>query len=388
MIAFSFRTLLAHPSLVVACFLLVSQGLSAKPPTNTDAKSIANKVPKFKPGGNEQTAQKQMAHMVQLLAGAGRRSASANTALVEKALDYRDDMGGREKLVSTSSIVRAWEAAYDYGAIVDKKYTGRITKGRYEGEKLVWESIVPKEVYPEAVGYIGNIRLVPEPIARQEGASITGRDQAFANTLKGVLNEAAARHRMLELDRTSLAGLPKYHPKVAAKRQKDDEALWKQQIEEVGDVSDKTPRVRLEGQRMSTPSKMNDHVYELRIEVSNTSGFPTEIEIESAIIGYTEKNNHLYDLKRHKQTVRLLRSQVFEYSITTPNVSVFRYKLQGIDPWPLIKGKIQPQPIIYRGYTIVARHKGEVIGAVGSDGRMAKVVTGEYAAPANVLKGK
>lgn len=386
-----------------AFFFVLSSGISGgaakkkkgPPDINESATRFSKAIPPFKKSGNKQTATKQMTELIHLLADTNRNNVSSNASLIRKAFDFRDDIGAQQQIVTTGAILKAWETAYDLGALPNKRFTGRITQGRYSGERLVFEHIVPQEVLPGCAGYIGNLRLVPASQVRKPSDSLDSRDEAYAVGLKQVMYEAETRAAMLDIGKSKVGhlGLTK------------DEYIerWQAEVDATGNAYQEVPNLQLVGQRQSAPAKINGNTYSLRVEVTNMSRHPTEVEIISTIVGYTDENNRIYEMKRDVRTFKMRRSEVREYEIRTPNISVFKEGVAKLDPKPKPKGGAkgrskgkgkgkkgpakEANPVNYRGYTIVAKFKGEVIATLGSDGRMARVAAGEYARPAVILKG-
>ncbi|MDF1753363.1 MAG: hypothetical protein P1U89_11345 [Verrucomicrobiales bacterium] len=336
------------------------------PPVNKAAEGLAKAIPVYKKGGSRQAAEKQMILLIHLLSASNRDSVSSNSALIKKAMDFREDIGAQQRTTTVGAVLKAWETAYVYGAINNNHFTGRATKGRYRGETLIFENIVPQEMLPECEGYIGNLRVVPKSLARKSGDSIDRRDRAYAIGLRQVMHEAKTRAAMLEIEKSKVGHL--------GLTESDYEARWRAEVAETGDAYTQPPNLQLVGQRLSSPSKMNGNCYVLRVEVTNLSRHPTEVEIHSSIVGYTDNENKIYEMRKDSRTVKMRRSEVREYEVRTPNVSAFKAALKGFDPK-------KSQKVIYRGYTVVAKFGDEVIGSTGSDGRMMRVASGEYSAP-------
>ncbi len=341
------------------------------PPKNVDAKRVANAIPKLNSQVTREVAEKQMRDLIHFIEITKRGGLSANTSLVRTAMDFRNDIGERQKEISAGAILKTWDTASTYGAIVGNRLTNWATKGRYEGEELVFENIVPSKEIPECKGYIGNIRLVPKSLARKEGEPLDHRDQAYANGLKQVLYEAKTFAQLQKDSKSQITHLAMSKAEV--------EARWQAEVALTGDAYKEVPNLQLHAQKMGTPSKLNGNRYKLRVEVTNVTQHPTEVKIESTIVGYTDNGNKLYELARDTRILRMRRSQVDDYLIQTPNVAAFAAPLKKFD-----KGR--SQKVIYRGYTIVAKFNGEIINSHGSDARLIKVASGEYPPPARITK--
>lgn len=344
----------------------------APPTINLHAETIAKAVPKFNPQGNRATAEEQMKQLIHLIAKTNRDNLSSNSSLVRTAMDFRKDIGEHQRTISMGAIVKAWDTAHAYGAISGgHHFYGQATKGRFAGEELVFENIVPPGKLPECKGYIGNLRLVPASQAWKQGTPIDKKDEAYANGLKQVIHEATNLAKMREIQKSKVGHL--------ALSKEEVERRWQAQVAATGDAYKQPPNLRLHAQKMGTPSKLNGNRYKLRVEVTNISRHPTEVEIVSTIVGYSENDNKIYELRRDKRVLKLRRSQVDAYLIQTPNVNVFKKPLIKFDPK-------RSQKVIYRGHTIVAKFDGEVIGTLGSDARLAQVASGDYMAPTMITK--
>ena len=356
-------------------FLLSIFGLSnglTRVPINKDAEAIAKAFPNFNPKSNKGKAEGDMKRLIAMIAKTNRDSLSSNTALLKKAMDFKDDIGDQQKSVSCGSLLRAWETAYALGAISeDHQFTGRATKGRYVGEKLVFENIVPEESLKGVSGYIGNLRLVPDSRARKKGDPVSGRDLGLVKGLQKVMHEAKSYAAMKEIQKSKV-GKMAYNPGEEGARYEAEKAA-------AGDAVKQPPALRLVGQKLSSPAKYNGNRYRVRFEVSNLSRHPTEVVLEYVIVGYTDNDNILYEMKRHKETLKLRRSQVHEIELWTPNVSVFSKPLEVFDPEKSTK-------VYYRGYMITAQFDGKTIKTHASGRRLSDVVSGaDSTAVPNIL---
>ena len=345
-------------------FLGVDISISA-PPINRDAKAVGGAIPNCSmKGGNVNQASAQMRKVLGALAKTNRNSRSSLEAVIMKGLDFRKDIGPYQQITTTNAILNVWDTAYAWGAINEKKqFTGRATRGRYAGQNLVFENIVPAKSAPEFAGYIGNLRLVPAKAKRtDESAELTIREAGFLNELRNVKREYETRSKMLKMENRPPI------PKLAINKEQE-QAKYQAEVEEAGDLVKQEPVIRLKGQRLSSPSKMNGNRYRVLFEATNLSRHPTEIELECKIVGYTDNENKLYLMKGMKKTLKLRRSEVGQYELWTDNVGRYAGALKKYDP-------LKSTKVYYRGYIVTARFNGKVISAVGSDGRLQRVVDG------------
>ena len=74
-------------------------------------------------------------------------------------------------------------------------------------------------------------------------------------------------------------------------------------------------------------------------------------------------------MKKIVRPLKLRAAQTVEFEVWTDNVSRFHEPLKKFDPKKSTK-------VYYRGYTIEARFKGDVIATKGSDGRLDGIVSG------------
>jgi len=343
------------------------------PPINVYAEKVSKAIPKFDKNKTKQNAEEEMAQLLTLLTSSNRDNLSSTASLLRTAMDFREDIGEHQKTISMGAIMKAWDTAFTYGAIGpdNHNFYGLATKGRYVDEELVFENIVPADVLPECTGYIGNLRLVPTSLARKPDEAPDENDKAYAIGLKQVMHEKKSLATLKEIQKSKVGHL--------AMSPAEHEARWRTAVIESGDAFKQTPNLQLQGQKMGTPSKLNGQRYKLRIEVTNLSRHPTEVEIVSTIVGYTENLNKLYEMRRDQRTLKLRRSQVDEFFLGTPNIAVFKAPLRKFDPK-------RSQRVMYRGFTLVAKFNGEVIASTGSDARLMKVASGEYPAPTMIAK--
>lgn len=344
-------------TLLIASLFLFSLISAEAVPINRDARAIGAKFPKYKPKkGNVGSASKEIRGVISAINKTGRNSSSSIRALLNKALDFREDIGSIQKAASLAAILDAWETAADYGAF-DRKggISDRASRGRFEGEKLVWENIIPAKFAPEFAGFVGNVRLVPVDQRRDAEKPLDVRELAFLNQLKRIGAEHVNQQKML-----SPVGLSKA----------EEEERYRKQVKEAGDLVDRTPGILLEGQRLSSPSAINGHRHRLRFEVSNLSRHPTEIEVVSKIYGYTDNDNILYEMATDRRKLKMRRGAVEVFEVFSKSEGSYRGMLKTLDPKKSTK-------VYYRGYTMVAKFRGEVVATHASDGRLIREVKEE-----------
>ena len=155
------------------------------------------------------------------------------------------------------------------------------------------------------------------------------------------------------------------------------QAKYDAEVKLAGDLVNQPPALRMEAQRMSTPSKGNGNRYQVKFKIYNLSRHPTEIELGYKIVGYTDNGNLLYEMSRGQQVLKLRRNESKEIDVWTPNVGRFKKPLQKYDPKKSTK-------VSYRGSIMTAKFKGKLINSFGSDGRMQRIASGEN--PASIPK--
>lgn len=331
---------------------------------NSDAEAVGRAIPvgTFKPE-SLQKASGEMHRILGVLAKTNRNSRSSLQAVMGKGLDFRQDIGPAQKATTTNAILNAWEMAMASGALVDNRiFTALATKGRYSGQNLIFENVVPAEIAPEFSGYIGNVRLVAKDNVRKKGDPLTKMEEGFLVELKNVEREHLTRTAMLKKAESQVEKL--------AINKDEAEARYQSEVEEAGEMVKQAPNIQLTGQKLSSPSKMNGNRYRVLFEVNNLSRHPTQIEVEYKIVGYTENENLLYEMKRTTQVLKLRRSETNQFEFWTDDVSKFAEPLKKFDPKKSTK-------IYYRGYLAVARFDGKVIATIGSDGRLQRIASGE-----------
>jgi len=186
--------------------------------------------------------------------------------------------------------------------------------------------------------------------------------------LRNIRQEYVSRKAMLEREKSKIDEKSKIGELAMDKE--EAAARFRAEALEAGDLFKQEPNLRLIGQRMSSPSKMNDNRYQVRFEVTNLSRHPTEVEIEGIIVGYTENENKLYELKKIRQALPLRRSEVESVAVWTDNVGSFAGALKKFDPK-------KSTAVIYRGYIVRAYFNGKVVAHAASDGRLARIAAGE-----------
>ena len=277
--------------LLVLTVLLIGFSTSLPaPPINREAQAVAKAFPNSSlKGGNVNSAAGQMQKMLTTLNKTGRNSRSSLQSVMGKAMDFRKDIGPNQKAATTNAVLNAWDLANDYGAFDQKgAFTGRANGGRYDGQKLIFENIVPASVAPEFSGYIGNLRLVPEDRARSSSSgkpSLSLREQGYLVELRNIQNEYKTRKAMLDREKSKVDRESASLDRKAEAKQKEQEAKrYAEAVKAAGDAVNEKPTVRLIGQRMSSPSKINGNRYRVRFEISNLSRHPTEIEFTGLIV--------------------------------------------------------------------------------------------------------
>ena len=269
--------------------------------------------------------------------------------------------GPAEEAVTKVSILNAWEEANSHGAINEKhQFTGQATRGRYSGQRLVFENIVPAAMAPEFAGYAGNVRLVPQSQLRKEEAPLSIRDQSYVRALQGVKREIDSTQKMLAMRNKKPLALPNRSQNATGLDMREAEARYARAVEAAGDAVNQPPAIRLKGQRLSTPSKLNGGRYRVLFEASNLSRHPTEIEVEFTVVGEVEVDgaNPVYQMARVRETWKLRQAEVRQKEV-----------------WAAAK------PRTYRGYTVVARFRGQTVAAVGSDNALQQIAESGNAIP-------
>lgn len=271
--------------------------------------------------------------------------------LVRNAYEFyhRDKMGPYRILMTSTTIVNAWDTARALGLFDEKrKFQTLITKGFDEGKECVFEYIVPPELAPEFSNDLVNIRIVSNSEARHHRASkeLTGEEKSYLEVLQGLKKEAVEGVPM-DIGRT----------KVEAR------AEWLREQEEAGDDFHKKPNLILSGNISGTPSLSTEQRWRVSMEVKNISHHPTEAALQVYIFGISEKENTIYLMAEHEEKIELRRNHVWTGDFFTLEEKGYDKLVRELDygPKPSKQELRIKQNIELRGWVANLYHEGELV---------------------------
>ncbi len=348
----------------LALLAFVFSSASAFGKNNDYAKAVAKDLLKYKPvekanQGDLNKLRGQLVKLISRMEESYRTSKPNPVSLLEKAHEFRDDIGPSEQLVSSTVILEAWKEARQLGAFSEEgRYIDHITKGPSSGKKPIFEYVVPPSHDPKYSAYLGNIRLVPPHRARK-GEEPTHADLAYLNRLLSVEREyqGMQKHKKFDEKGDSLNQF--------GRTEEEEKALFDAAVEEAGDAFHQKPGVRVLAKMGSTPAKHNDFTWRLDVEVTNLSRHPTEITVDSTMFGITWKERYYYKMKNDKRTFQLRRGQQEKFSITTNSEKSYKNAADDLDQ--LDKNERKRSRVIYRGFAVKVEHKTGKVNQTASD---------------------
>lgn len=327
------------------------------------AKVIAPRPPakKVDPSGLKALSG-QMSKVVEILEDSYKTNGPTPENLINKALDFRKDIGSAESLVLTNSLLEAWRAAHAMGLFDDKgEFHPVISKGRGVGEKTVFELIIPGEMFPSASNQLANIRLIPARNKRSGDVDLSPREIATAKQLKVMIEE-----RKESVQIAAFRKGPKTNE--LGQTEKEQSALWNEAMKEAGDTAKQAPRMRIRGDMTATPSKMTNDRWRVACEVINFSTFPTHVTAEIWLIGYTEKKRQYFVMTKASRDLKMRAGEVSNFDIHSK--SRRSYKNKGDDLDGLNKKERKGTNVRYRGFMIKITHSTGVVEMTASDQRL------------------
>ncbi|MEO0413874.1 MAG: hypothetical protein AAF226_02850 [Verrucomicrobiota bacterium] len=362
-------------SFCIFCCLALAGSVSAGPKMDGEAKAMAGMLPvhSFNKPGNPDGAAHQMVRIIERLEnGKNGMTTSKARSVMAKAADFKKEQMGRSQATQvTNTIVSVWEAADRYGAFDENgKFTHEASKGRHNGDKLVFQPIIPKSLMPKAQGYLGNLELVPASLGRDPDAPVDYRTQARLSEFQRIAQESYSLANRADkyLDRVT-----KTDNKMGQSA-KEVEALYQEAVKQAGEKFNEVPQVRIRTQFMSRPSKLNDNRYRVDYQITNLSGHATEVDVEMKIIGYTDKHNRLYIMSVNNQKLKMRGTQSDQFQVWTKPVGNYAGAVKELDD-------NESSRVIYRGHIVQVFFRGELIGSHGSDARMRSLIESQESIP-------
>lgn len=306
----------------------------------------------------------RMITIIEKLEASSRGNGPGPESLLAKAYDFRDDIAPIERLLTSNAILNVWREAEGRGLFNGiGKYNGTITKGRGEGRECVFELIVPAEACPPASNQLANLRLVPAEIRRTDPQKLDAREQSYRGELEGLIAEKARNRVMQKQENPEATNALGMTADDVAKR-------WEREMAAAGEAAKKAPNIRLAGRVSGTPSHPTGQRWRVAIEVVNASAHPTEIILETHLVGHTWKKRDYYTMAKSSRSLKLVANETRTLEFFTKPEG--NYKKPADDHDGLSKAERAKSAVRYRGFVAVARHGDEVVSFTGSDQRLAQ----------------
>ena len=329
------------------------------------AKTITPRTPAKKADPNGLAAsEKQMIRALEIMEESYRTSGPNPPDLISKALEFREDIGSIEGIVLADTLLDTWRAANSMGLFHENgKFGVVIKKGRGVGEKVIFELIIPADLYPPASNQLANLRLVPFAEKRVADAPLTAGERATGSQLKSLVEE--------RIESMEVAAFRK-GPAVNQLGQTEDEQLrlWKAAMEGAGEIAHQKPNLRIKAKMTASPSHMTKDRWRLSTEFTNSSTHPTEITVEIWMIGYTEKKRKYFVMTHHRRDLKLRSGEIRSFDIFSKSRSSYKNRADDIDG--LSKKERKGTNARYRGFMIQASHATGIVEYYTTDARLDK----------------
>jgi len=355
---------------LIALFLLPSvPAHTADSRMNRSAQDLAQHLAPVPPAakanpGDLNGLRQRMITIIEKLEASSRGNGPGPESLLSKAYDFRDDIAPVEQLLTSNAILDAWREAAGRGLFNEiGKYYGTITKGRGEGQECVFELIVPAEAYPPGSNQLANLRLVPAELRRTDPAKLNSREQSYRGELEGLIAEKARSRVMQKQENPESTNALGMTADEVVKR-------WERDMAAAGEAAKETPNIRLAGRVTGTPSHSTGRRWRVTIEVANTSPHPTEITLDTYLVGHTWKKRDYYLMVKTSQPVKLIANETRALEFFTKPEG--DYKKPADDRDGLSKEERARSVVRYRGFIAVARHGDKGVSFTGTDQRLAE----------------
>lgn len=356
--------------LVLSLALVPVTGKSERSRYNKSAQALAKQLGPTQPAKTYKKEDigglsKRMIASMEILERSYRTSGPTPESLISKALFFRNDLGQWEKLLLSNSLLNCWKEANAYGLFDQAgKFHASISKGRGVGEKMMFELIVPGDVFPQGSNQLCNVRLVHVDEKRADPKAMTAREEATLTQLK-----------KLVVEKTSLAERKKWEShKTNDLGQTKEQALseWEKEMKATGEATKEMPNIRVAGDARATPSHRTQYRWHSACEVVNNSTHPTEVKVEVWLVGYTWKKRDYYIMSKTEKVLKLRRNEAAEFDVYTKAES--SYKKRADDHDGLDKHERKESKVRHRGYAIRVTHEKGLVTFTGSDKLLTSLV--------------
>ncbi len=211
---------------------------------------------------------------------------------------------------------------------------------------------------------MANVRLVKPSKQRAAGAKPTEREAASLVGLKAIEREVAGKKIL-----NSSQNQPTKN--VLGQTKEEVEKLWKAEMDKFPVESAQLPKITLDGKMMASASHRTGYKWKVMCEITNVGRFATEVKVEWAIIGYTEKYRDMYVMGEGELPVKLRAGDVQELIVETP-LPENAYKARADDYEKLSKAERAKTTTHYRGAVFRVKHAqgkaGEYMVGTGLQG--------------------
>lgn len=360
---------LPAPPLIALLLLPCAAAPAADSRMNRSAQDLARHLAPVPPAvkanpGDLNVLRQRMITIIEKLEASSRGNGPGPESLLSKAYDFRDDIAPVEQLLTTNAILDAWREAEGRGLFNEiGKYYGTITKGRGEGRECLFELIVPAEAYPPASNQLANVRLVPVEFRRTDPAKLNSREESYRGELEGLIAEKVRSQAMHDQENPEATNALGKTADEVAKR-------WERDMAAAGEAAKEAPNIRLMGRVTGTPSHSTGQRWRVTIEVANLSPHPTEIALDTHLVGHTWKKRDYYLMVRTSQTLKLIANETRSLEFFTKPEG--DYKKPADDHDGLSKDERARSSVRYRGFVAVARHGDKAVSFTGTDQRLAE----------------
>ena len=373
----------SFPVLLILFIALISSvSVHSAPKLDPAAKALARcLVPsrptdKFNPADTEKLSLR-MITAIEMAHSSDRGNGPGPESLLDKAFEFRPDVGPWERLMVSRAVINAWSEASAMGLFdKDGKFGERIYKGRHEGSRVVFELIIPGEAYPPGSNQLANLRLIPDSKKRTKVKEPDHREVAFQEQLAKLVNERqdyalAANKAMQAKKEEAKRGAPAAN--TLGQSQKEQDKIWEEAVALAGDSAKMPPNIRVQGTKEASPSKMNRNRWRVGARVHNSSSHPTEVKAEIWLLGITDRKRDYYVMSRSEHTLKLRQGEARNLDIFTRAENSYKNKADDHDGVP--KKERKRTKVNYHGFAIRVFFDGDLVASTASNARLASWVS-------------